>query len=228
MKKVNKLGSIVLLSAVVLAAGATVSEAAPANSKASVEFQTSDVPLDFADAKATNISFGKVNIEGNNATYDAIYTGDKFTEFGGAEKFASPSVTVKDDRGTMPGYHVEVAMTKQFTHTDNTSVIRGAEVEVSTTSAKSAYDTAIRKAPTSFESNVKLGDGIANQRIFGANATEGAGTWTFFMGDLVDSDKDSSGKEVRNNKVKLHVPGGNSIKTDAGYTADLTWTLIDA
>jgi len=230
MKKRNILSASFLLISTIVIGGVSsqAAEVGKTTSDATVNFKLSDTPLRFAGNKATNIQFGEVIIEGNDTSYDAIYSDDTFTPDGAsAAQFAAPSVTVQDDRGTMPGYKVSVAMTKQFTSSvKNTDTLKGATIELSATSSATDKVTSIRKAPTDFKTNVVVGEGIASQPIFGAKQTEGAGAWTVFFGDNVDS-ATKPDATVKNDKVKLHLPGGNNIDTKATYTATLEWALDD-
>ncbi|MGX4687028.1 WxL domain-containing protein [Vagococcus sp. JNUCC 83] len=230
MKKKTILGtSFLLISTIVIGGVASQAEkVGNTESKAAVKFKVSETPLSFAGNKATNIQFGEVAIEGNDKTYKAIYSGDTFTPDGAsAPQFAAPSVTVKDDRGTMPGYSVSVKMTQQFTSSvKNTDTLKGAKLDLTATNAATDQTTSYRKAPTTFNTNVVVGEGVEAQPIFGANAGEGAGSWTVFFGNNVDSATQPDAS-VENDKVKLHLPGGNKIDTTATYTATLEWALED-
>lgn len=229
MKKMTKVVALATLLSVAVLNGASVSQAAEvgsAGSKGSVDFRVSDTPLKFVDGGATDISFGQVEISGDSETYDAIYNDTKFTKFGGTEQFSPLKVSVKDDRGTMPGYKVKVAMTKQFTNdTAAVKTLVGATVELSSTDAFTNKELASRIAPTTFNTNVVVGEGVAAQEVFGAKTGEGSGTWAFFFGDLKDAPKPEA--TVKNDKVKLHLPGGASKENGKEYVADLTWSLED-
>jgi len=230
MKKINKIASVVLLSGVVLGLGSTATKAAVvgnAKSTASVDFIKKDVPLGFADTGATSISFGKVIISGNNEVYDAVYTDSKFTSVADhVEKYASPNVSVRDDRGTMPGYSVDVAMTKQLADKTNANAtLKGAEIELTSTYSDTNLDVGNRVKPTTF-GKVTVGEGIPAKEIFGAKVGEGAGTWNFFFGDSITSSTKPD-NTVKNTSVKLYVPGGNSIAENSSYEGELTWALND-
>lgn len=230
MKKKTILGTSFLLISTFIIGGVAsqAAEVGKTSSEATVKFKVSETPLRFAGNQATNIHFGEVAIEGNDTTYKAIYSADTFTPDGAsAPQFAAPSVTVQDDRGTMPGYNVSVKMTQQFTSSvKDTDTLKGATLDLTATNAATDKKTSIRKAPTTFNTNVVVGEGVETQPIFGANAGEGAGSWTVFFGNNVDSETQPDAS-VKNDNIILHLPGGNNIDTTATYTATLEWALQD-
>lgn len=240
MKSIKKVSSVLLLSGVVLGLGANASQAAEvatANSKATVEFEKNSVPLGFEGAKATDISFGKVIISGNTETYDAVYTDSKFTPYSEdstarEEYYAAPYVSVRDDRGTMPGYKVTVKMTKQLTDAKNGNTLKGATIELETTNVDTDKVLGERVKPTHMskvvvgESDFAATSPTGPHTVFGAQKGEGAGTWNFFFGANVKS-ATKPDNTVKNDKVKLTVPGGNSIVDGSSYEGELLWSLDD-
>ena len=233
MKSIKKVSSVLLLSGVILGLGANVSQAAivgTAGSKATVEFEKKGTPLAFEGVGATDISFGKVKISGNIETYDAVYTDSKFTKIGGEEEYAAPYVSIRDDRGTMPGYKVYVKMTKQLKDATNNNTLNGATIELETTNVETDQPIGSRIKPTHM-SKVIIGESDITSTghggvIFGAQDGEGAGTWNFFFGTNVKS-ATKPDNTVKNDKVKLIVPGGNSIVDGASYEGELLWSLDD-
>lgn len=127
-------------------------------------------------------------------------------------------------------YQIKVAMTKQFTHTNDTDKLKGATVNYTNGLLNSAQP--IENWPTVDIQSKTVGEDAAKQVIFdNMDSTEniGIGTWTAEFGQSADFEgktntRGDGKKGDADNSVFLNVPGGQSI-TKGTYTGEFTWTI---
>lgn len=221
--KVTLLAS--LLCSTLIAPTAFAANPGEAESAGKVTFKNETNPLRVESATA--IIFGEVEISGDTKTYDALYQeSDKFTEFGGTEKFAPLNVTTVDSRGTNAGWKLQVKMDDQFKTVDNDLLHASLKLEP-TSVATSKEEGLTRGVPSAKGAATTLTPGSGNAMMMNAKADEGIGTWTTFFGDVQD---DTQAGKRQNDKVQLTVFGGNDgqqIKENKEYSTTVTWSLLN-
>lgn len=214
-----------LLCSTLIAPTAFAAGPGEAESAGKVTFKNEANPLRVESA--TDIIFGEVEISGDTKPYNALYQeADKFTEFGGAEKFAPLNVTTVDSRGTNAGWKLQVKMDGQFKTADND--LLHASLKLEPTSAATSKDEGVKRGvPSVLGVATELTPGGSNAMMMNAKANEGIGTWTTFFGELQD---DTQGGKRQNDKVQLTVFGGNNgqpIKENKEYSTTVTWSLLN-
>ncbi len=214
-----------LLCSTLIGPTALAAGPAQAESAGKVTFTHEDNPLRVATA--TDIIFGEVAISGDTKTYNALYQdSDKFTEFGGTEKFAPLNVTTVDNRGDNAGWKLTVKMDDQFKTADGDVLSASLKLEP-TSVATSKDEGASRGVPSVKGVATELTPGSGEAMMMNAKPNEGIGTWTTLFGDLQD---DTQAGKRQNDKVQLKVFGGNNgqpTKENKEYSTTVTWTLLN-
>ncbi|MDR2832549.1 MAG: WxL domain-containing protein [Streptococcaceae bacterium] len=161
----------------------------------------------------TNFDFGTDVVQAQAKTYYA--KGVSATQ--GTVTTNIPNyVQVTDVRGTLVGWNVTAAVTKEFTGSSTGSTLNGAVMTLSKAQITTSATTG-NGADKALGGNTSVALGAAAQNIFGASAGKGAATNDLLFGTATSNNTDTA------SGVSLYVPGG-AAQADS-YSADITWTL---
>ena len=127
-------------------------------------------------------------------------------------------IQVLDNRVTLSGWTLKVSGTP-FKNTEEALELKGAQLSLNHPNLLGPSEN---NAPTAFTNKLIIND--QSKPVMTAETNHGMGSWNLNFGEF-NSNADKTLKA--DTGVNLSIPASASIKADAEYVSDLTWTLED-
>lgn len=179
-------------------------------------------PLKIVSVTEMDFDINEVPVGNAEQTYGALPF--EATPADGSEKFDTAHfVRYMDVRADGPENHhtVSAQLTKQFTHTNNTSTLGAATLTYKNITLEAGNGTADENAPVSAVVTPEAVVGEGKQTPVISNTETGMGRGVF---DIIFDKKDDY---TTYDGVTLVVPAAVNMLTGV-YTGEVTWTIADA
>ena len=249
-----KLGTVMALSATILAGGSTLvagQEVREVTTNGRIQFEAdteselevippvTDPDVEIAPEvpgttgplsiiKAPTMNFGSQVISNQDQSYAMIAEMAPLAAGTGEVPYVS-FAQVQDVRGTNEGWELQVSLSDFKSNTQNDTLI-GAEIELVGASVQYEGNN-VDNAPVAHANHLKLLPNGAARSVMSAPTGKGAGVSSIVWGDqtaltaqFTDDDFDAATDIVENEAIQLSIPGATA-KDATTYTSTLTWEL---